>query len=93
METCFEERPDHMMTEPSITPLLKIGTTCPIPDRKTTKLKDANFITKCQFANINYQTLGDETILLPSGDLMEKVRVLFNTFPPKFLKKVLESIH
>ena len=72
MDTCFEERPDHMMTEPTITPLLKIGTTCPIPDRKTTKLKDANFITKCQFANINYQTLGDDTILLPSGDLMEK---------------------
>ena len=72
VDCCFEERPDHTMTEPPMKPLLKVGKSCPIPERKTTTLKNAKFITKCQFASINYQTLGDESILLPTGDVLPK---------------------
>ena len=74
---CYEDHLDHLMTEaPTQTPLLKIGTTCPIPDRKTTTLKNAKFIAKCQFARINYRTLGEETILLPTGDVFSKGSIL-----------------
>ena len=78
MRCCFEERPDHTMTESPMKPLLKVGRTCPIPERKTTALKDAKFITKCQFASINYQTLGDDSILLPTGDVLPKGSVRMN---------------
>ena len=61
------------MTEvPSMPPLVKIGTHCSIPDRRTTTLKNAKFISQCQFATINYRTLGEESILLPTGDVFTK---------------------
>ena len=70
---CFEDHLDHLMTEvPSMPPLVKIGTHCSIPDRRTTTLKNAKFISQCQFATINYRTLGEESILLPTGDVFTK---------------------
>ena len=87
VECCFEERPDHTMTEAPMKPLLKVGKSCPIPERKTTKLKNAKFITKCQFASINYQTLGDESILLPTGDVLPKESCCYN-----FLQKTRETL-
>ena len=88
VECCFEERPDHTMTEAPMKPLLKVGKSCPIPERKTTKLKNAKFITKCQFASINYQTLGDESILLPTGDVLPKESSCYN-----FLQKQEKCIY
>ena len=54
----------------------QLGKTCPIPDRKTTSLKNAKFITSCKFAKISFETLGSDTILLPTGDLLDKASFL-----------------
>ena len=42
--------------------------------RKTTTLKTAKFVSHCQFATINFRALaaGAGSILLPTGDQMEK---------------------
>ena len=62
---CFEDRLDHTMTETPMKPLAKIGKSCPIPDRKTTTLKNAKFISRCQeFLNFDVVGFGKPLILL-----------------------------
>ena len=53
-------------------PFIKLNPDCPIPTRKTTRLQKAKFISKCQFATLNYLTLGKESIRLPTGEVLPK---------------------
>ena len=62
---CFEDRLDHTMTETPMKPLAKIGKSCPIPDRKTTTLKNAKFISRClEFLNFDVVVFGKPLTLL-----------------------------
>ena len=75
VNSCFENRFDHLKTEfpqSRLEPLVKLRNGCEIPERKTTTLKTAKFVSRCQFATINFRALGDGSILLPTGDEMEK---------------------
>ena len=75
VNSCFENRLDHLKPEfpqSRLEPLVKLRNGCEIPERKTTTLKTAKFVSRCQFATINFKALGDGSILLPTGDQMEK---------------------
>ena len=75
INSCFENRFEHFNTEfpqSRLEPLVKLRNGCEIPERKTTTLKTAKFVSQCQFATINFRALGDGSVLLPTGDQMEK---------------------
>ena len=56
------------MTETPMKPLAKIGKSCPIPDRKTTTLKNAKFIRRClEFLSFDIDTFGKPLLLTPSN--------------------------
>merc|ERR1712062_410893 len=77
--SCFEDRFDHLKTEFTQSrqePIVKLRNGCEIPERKTTTLKTAKFVSECQFATINFRALVDGSILLPTGDQMEKTEEL-----------------
>ena len=51
---------------------MDVHTNLKIPKRKTTRIAQASFITKCYFSQIDYLALAGESLLLPTGDVLTR---------------------